>query len=137
MRRTGLSRQLSYAPMDTLTTTLVMLLPGPRRNKKEQPKRPLHARIESKTLFFFSMTLILVLLGRARVPVTLSRMSVATATVPVFGSPRLAFGNTDSVWPDFHFPKKSNTAIQSASRDHFFFGASFDLAITTSQAKVS
>ena len=52
-----------------------------------------------------------------------ARMSVAPATVPVFGSLRLAFasfGNTDSEWPDSHFPKKVEyIAIQSASRDHF------------------
>ena len=46
-----------------------------------------------------------------------ARLSVAPATVPVFGGGgggggglRLAFGNTDSEWPDFHFPKKSNTS---------------------------
>ena len=85
MRNTGLSRQLSYAPLDTLTTTLVMLLLGPQSEGTNTSA----GRIASKTPFFFSMTLIL--LCRARVPVTLSRMSVAPTTVPVFGSLRLDF----------------------------------------------
>ena len=135
MRHTGLSRQLSYAPLDTLATTLVMRLLGPPRLKRRNNQHVGQAH-RIKNTFPLQHE------ARTFLPYTRAchalqaRMSVAPATVPVFGSLRLAFG--DSEWPDSHFPKKVKyIAIQSASRDHFFFGASFDLAITTSQAKVS
>ena len=65
----------------------------------------------SKTLFFFSMGLIL--LCSARVPVTLSRPGCQLPLLQFRSSglcARLAFNNTDSEWPDSHFPKKSNTS---------------------------
>ena len=81
------------------------------KEQKEQPKLPSHACIASKTPFFFSITLIL--LCRARMPVTLFRMSVAPATVPVFGSLRLAFLATQTVNGQISTSQKSRTHRES------------------------
>ena len=100
--QTGVIRSL-----DRLATTLVMRLLGPPR---EGTTNRSAGHIASKTSFFFSMMLIL--FCRALVPVTLSRPGCQLHLLQFRSSGRCAwlFGNTDSEWPDSHFPKKLNTS---------------------------
>ena len=80
------------------------------KEQKEQPKRPSMHASHIENTFFLQHDAHTPLPCTRACHALQARMLVAPATVPVFGSLRLAFGNTDSEWPDFHIPKKSNTS---------------------------